>query len=178
MSVPMRVSSGTSVLTEIKEFAGLPKATQRYIRRSLDIGHDRRDAVRRWSRNPAETSSIREQGRAYRRLDGIRNGLATVIGPVEGGDLIGPLVATSGFDLAQGKLPNFAAYRFLYERLLGAAARPWLPASAALPLIHPEQRRALLRSISEAVAMAPSWSSREPAFMPEWVEKVELIAAP
>ena len=74
-------------------------------------------------------------------------------------------------------MPDFAAYRFLYERLIGAAVRPWLPgafcAAAALPHLHPERRRALLQSISEAAATAPGWSNREPVFFPEWVEKVD-----
>jgi len=82
----------------------------------------------------------------------------------------------TAFDLGQNRIDNFGAYRFLYERLLGAAVRPWLPAAfcgaAALPYLHPSRRRGLLQSISEAAATAPGWSSREPAFFPEWVEKV------
>ena len=71
--------------------------------------------------------------------------------------------------------------RFLYERLIGASSRPWLPAAfcaaAALPHLHPDRRRILLQSISESAATAPGWSSREPVFWPEWVEKVDLKAA-
>ena len=44
-------------------------------------------------------------------------------------------------------------------------------AAAALPQIKPERRKHLLQSISEAAATAPGWSSREPSFYPEWVEK-------
>ena len=47
-------------------------------------------------------------------------------------------------------------------------------AAAALPHLHPEKRRTLLQSISEAAATAPGWSNREPAFFPEWVDKVEI----
>src|SRR3546814_6520150 len=96
------------------------------------------------------------------------------------GDLMpfyGPLIALSGFDLGQGRLPSFSSYRFLYERLLGARVRPWLPgafASAAmLPSLDPTRRKALLETIPEAVATAPGWSIREPVFYPEWVEKCE-----
>jgi hypothetical protein len=46
-----------------------------------------------------------------------------------------------------------------------------------LPHLHPDRRRVLLQSISESAATAPGWSSREPAFWPEWVEKVDLRAA-
>ena len=47
-------------------------------------------------------------------------------------------------------------------------------AAAALPHLHPEKRRTLLQSISEAAATAAGWSNREPCFYPEWVEKVEM----
>jgi hypothetical protein len=94
---------------------------------------------------------------------------------------IGTLITLAAFDLGQDRLPNFAAFRFLYERLVGASSRPWLPAAfcaaAALPHLHPDRRRILLQSISESAATAPGWSSREPAFGPEWVEKVDSRAA-
>jgi hypothetical protein len=35
----------------------------------------------------------------------------------------------------------------------------------------------LLQSISEAAATAPGWSSREPMFLPDWVEKVDVPVA-
>ena len=38
---------------------------------------------------------------------------------------------------------------------------------------NPDKRKVLLQSISEAAATAPGWSTREPVFFPEWVEKVE-----
>ena len=88
-----------------------------------------------------------------------------------------PLITLSAFDLGQDRLCSFSAYRFLYERRIGPEVRPWLPsafcAAAALPHLHPEKRRKLLQSISEAAATAPGWSSRSPAFYPEWVEKIE-----
>jgi len=56
------------------------------------------------------------------------------------------------------------------------AVRPWLPSAfvgaAALPYLHPALRKSLLSSISAGQAAAPGWSSREPAFKPEWVDKV------
>ncbi|MGB3167393.1 MAG: hypothetical protein WBA68_11525, partial [Alteraurantiacibacter sp.] len=77
-------------------------------------------------------------------------------------------------DLAQEMIDGFSAYRFLYERLLGAAARPFLPAAfcgaAALPQIAPERRKMLLQSLSEAAATAAGWSSREPSFFPERID--------
>ena len=95
--------------------------------------------------------------------------------------LLAPLVTLTAFDLAGNRLTCFASYRFLYERLLGAAVRPWLPAvfvaAAALPHLHPDRRRHLLQSLSEGAATASGWSGREPVFFPEWVEKVDLAIA-
>ncbi len=169
-------------LSEMKEFAGFAAATQRYVRRSLDIGLDRDDALSRWSRDVVEAASIRAQARMYDRLPELRvmvpddNGLDAVE------PFMAPLVTVSAFDLGQGRLTTFSAYRFLYERLIGAEVRPWLPAAfcsaAALPTLHPDLRRRLLQSISEAAATASGWSSRQPSFYPAWVEKVDSTALP
>jgi hypothetical protein len=90
-------------------------------------------------------------------------------------EFMGKLLRIAAFDLAQERIECFSAFRFLYERLLGAEVRPFLPsafcAASALPQIRPERRKHLLQSISEAAATAPGWSSREPSFYPEWVEK-------
>jgi hypothetical protein len=169
-------------LAEMKEFAGFAAATQRYIRRSLDIGLDRDDALSRWSRDVVEAASIRAQARIYDRLPDLR-----AIVPDDSGldavePFMAPLISMSAFDLGQGRLSSFSAYRFLYERLIGAESRPWLPAAfcsaAALPQLHPDLRRKLLQSISEAAATASGWSTRQPAFFPAWVEKVESRALP
>jgi hypothetical protein len=181
MATNTKPADGALTLVEMKEFAGFSAATQRYIRRSLDVGLGRRDALRRWSRDVGEAASIRAQERMYRRLDHIRANVPDDSGLDEMEPVMGPLVTMTAFDLGQDRLPDFASYRFLYERLIGAAVRPWLPgafcAAAALPHLHPERRRALLQSISEAAATAPGWSSREPVFFPEWVDKVDVTVA-
>jgi hypothetical protein len=168
--------AGTTMLAEMQEFASFAKGTQRYIRRSLDVGLGRRDAIRRWARDPAETGSIRAQEEMYRRLDLVRETLPEDGGIEAAEAMIAPLVTLTAHDLGEGRLTGFRSYRFLYERLLGAAVRPWLPgafcAAAALPHLHPEARRRLLQSVSESVATAAGWSLREPLFVPEWVEKV------
>jgi hypothetical protein len=181
MSTRTRPANGAAALAEIKEFGGFAKGTQRYIRRSLDIGLDRRDAVKRWSRDVAEAAAIRAQQQIYRRLDHIRAHVPDDNGIDAMEPMMAPLITMTAFDLGQDRLSCFASYRFLYERLIGAAVRPWLPAAfcaaAALPHLHPDKRRALLQSISEAAATAPGWSSREPTFYPEWVEKVDVTVA-
>ncbi len=174
-------TGGVLLLSEIKEFASFPKATQRYIRRSLDVAYGRSNPVETWSRDEGETASIRAQGRFYKQLDRLRADVPDDSGLDTIEPFLGTLVTLVAFDLGQDRLPTFAAYRFLYERLLGASARPWLPAAfcaaAALPHLHPDRRRLLLQSISESAATAPGWSNREPVFWPEWVEKVDVAAA-
>jgi len=172
---------GEAYLAEITEFGSFSKGAQRYIRRSIDVGLARRDAVRRWARDPGEAGEICQQARHYRRLDALRGKIPDDAAIEEMEPLMAPLVTLTAFDLGAGRLDGFCAYRFLYERLLGAAVRSWLPgafcAAAALPHLHPDRRRRLLQSISETAATAPGWSSREPVFYPEWVEKVDLAIA-
>ncbi|MDF7773752.1 hypothetical protein P1X14_00705 [Sphingomonas sp. AOB5] len=177
MGARMKPAEGAMTLAEMKEFASFAAATQRYIRRSLDIGLERDDAMVRWSRDVVEAASIRAQARMYDRLTEIRALLPddSALDAIE--PFMAPLVTVTAFDLSQGRLTNFSAYRFLYERLVGAEVRPWLPAAfcsaAALPHLHPDLRRKLLQSISEAAATASGWSNRQPAFFPQWVEKVD-----
>ncbi|MBM7407359.1 MULTISPECIES: hypothetical protein [Sphingomonas] len=182
MGARMKPAEGAMTLAEMKEFAGFSAATQRYIRRSLDIGLDRQDAMERWSRDVVEAASIRAQARLYDRLPEIRALVPDDSGLEAVEPFMAPLLVVTAFDLGQGRLTSFSAYRFLYERLLGAEARPWLPsafcASAALPHLHPELRRKLLQSISEAAATASGWSLRQPAFFPAWVEKVDQRSLP
>ncbi|MDZ7894409.1 MAG: hypothetical protein U5M50_05230 [Sphingobium sp.] len=177
-----RPADGAITLAEMREFASFTSATQRYIRRSLDIGLHRRDAMEVWSRDLVEAASIRAQARVYDRLDHIKSMIPDDSGLDQVEPFMAPLVTISAFDLGQDRLTSFSAYRFLYERLIGAGARPWLPgafcAAASLPHLHPEKRRGLLQSISEAAATAVGWSNREPNFYPEWVDKVDVDKAP
>lgn len=177
-----RPADGAITLAEMREFASFTSATQRYIRRSLDIGLHRRDAMEVWSRDLVEAASIRAQARVYDRIDHIKSMIPDDSGLDQVEPFMAPLVTISAFDLGQDRLTSFSAYRFLYERLIGAGARPWLPgafcAAASLPHLHPEKRRGLLQSISEAAATAVGWSNREPNFYPEWVDKVDVDKAP
>ena len=174
-------AGGALLISEMKEFAGFTKATQRYIRRSLDVAYGRTDPLDTWARDDVEAASISAQARFYKQLDHLRLQIPDDSGLDMIEPFLGMMVTLAAFDLGQDRLPNFAAFRFLYERLVGASARPWLPAAfcsaAALPHLHPDRRRTLLQSISESAATAPGWSSREPAFWPEWVEKVDNRAA-
>src|SRR3546814_14583107 len=72
MGSRMKQARGAMALAEMKEFAGFSAGTQRYVRRALDIGLDREDALARWSRDVVEAASIRAQARLYDRLPDLR----------------------------------------------------------------------------------------------------------
>jgi hypothetical protein len=164
-------------IAEMREFAGFAPREQRYIKRSLDIGLARTDAFRRWGRSEAENTAIRRQYVAYQDLKALRALIPVEGNPNEIERFLSKLVRLAVFDLEQERIASFSAFRFLYERLLGAAVRPYLPAAfcaaSALPAIRPERRKTLLQSLSEAAATAPGWSEREPAFFPEYVDDFE-----
>ena len=165
----------TQIFAELKLFAAFSAAEQRFIRRSLDVGLGRGKA-NRWARGPQELREIEAQQRRYRSLELIGACIPDDIDP-EGTEIfIAPLINLVAADLAERKLEDFEAFRFLYERLLGPNIRPWLLsafcAAAALPCVHPDQRRKLLQSIPVQDAVAAGWSVRPALFYPEWVEKV------
>jgi hypothetical protein len=175
------MSSSFRTIAEMKEFATFSPAAQRYIRRSLDVAATPEHAVSVWARSAPEEADIRAQARLYERLPEIRMLVPEVADNFVAEPLIARLLPLSTHDLAQAKIVTFGAYRFLYERLLGTPVRPWLPScflsAAALPTLHPDLRRRLLMSVSEAAATASGWSNREVGFFPTWVEKVETLAA-
>jgi hypothetical protein len=166
----------TQMLCEMKLFAGFSAAEQRFIRRSLDVGLGRRDALECWARNADEISRIEAQSRRYRMIGLVRTCIPDDVEPEAAECFLAPMITMSAGDLGEGKLTEFEAYSFLYERLLGAGVRPWLVgafcAAAAMPCIHPDLRKQLLQSIPVQDAVASGWSIREPLFYPEWVEKV------
>lgn len=161
-------------ICEMREFASFSPAEQRFITRSLDVFLGRNDAFKAWSHETGGSAAIRGQYLAYRQLRSLKADVPCTTSLDGVTDFIGTLVRISAQDLAQDQIDSFCAYRFLYERMLGASARPYLPAAfvaaAALPQIHPDRRRGLLQSLSEAAATAPAWSDREPAFYPERID--------
>jgi len=170
------------MIAEMKEFAGFSGAEQRYIRRSLDVAALGIGAAQRWARHDDEETGINTQARLYRTLlPLIRASIPDDLAVDAAAEVMTPLITLSASDLAEGRLSSFAAYRFLYERLLGPGARPWLPsaflAAAALPTLHPSLRKSLLGSITAGDVTAAGWSIHEPAFTPEWVEKVPVTVS-
>ena len=170
-----QLRTATSTINELREFASFSASEQRYIKRSIDIALGRQDAFKLWARDAAEISSIRSQYVVYQELKALRGPMPDEAGFDGLESFIGTLIRIAAFDLTQERLESFSSFRFLYERILGAKVRPWLPAAfcaaSALPQIRPDWRKRLLHSISEAAATAPGWSETEPVFFPEWVEK-------
>src|SRR5437868_9036446 len=158
------------MIAEMKEFASFSAAEQRYVRRSLDVAQaGAMSAAERWSRNAAEDARIDAQSKLYRTLlQAIRTSVPDDIAVDAAAEFIGPLIALSAFDLGEGKLGSFAAYRFLYERLLGGSIRPWLASAyvgaSALPYLHPGQCKSLRGAITAGEAAAHGWSNRNAAF--------------
>ncbi len=168
--------AGTSslLIAEMREFASFSPCAQRFIRRSLDVGLGRCDAFRQWARDGSECAAIRRQYIAYQPLKALRGAIPAAAEAVVPEGFLGAAIRIAAGDLAEERLDGFPPFRFLYERLLGAEARPWLPgifcAAAALPQIAPHQRKRLLQSLSEAAATAAAWSDEAPGFYPEYIE--------
>jgi hypothetical protein len=177
MEFAMDRKLSTQMLGEMKEFASFSAAEQRFIRRSLDVGLNRCDACQRWARSTDEASEIDAQARRYRTLDLLRACVPDDDAADEAEPFLASLITISSTDLRGGRITCFEAYRFLYERLIGPEARPWLVsafcAAAAQPGVHPELRKHLLQSLSVFDVTAAGWSIRAPIFSPEWVEKVQ-----
>ena len=126
----MAVTNAASMtICEMREFASFTAAEQRYIRRSLDIGLGRQDAFKLWGRTADENAAIRSQYVAYQDLKLLRSAIPSDTGFEAMEGFIGKLTRVAAFDLAQDRIASFSAFRFLYERLLGANARPWLPSA-------------------------------------------------
>lgn len=171
--------SASTTIAEMREFASFTPDEQRYIKRSLDIGLARGDAFKLWGRGERDCIAIRRQYVAYRDVIALRELVPSSNAPSEIESFMGSAVRMAAFDLGQEQIGSFSAFRFLYERLIGAKVRNYLPsvfcAASALPQIEPEQRKVLLQSLSEAAAMAAGWSDRAPSFFPEYVEDVEAV---
>jgi len=104
MGTNAKPADGAITLAELREFASFSSATQRYIRRSLDIGLHRRDAMKLWSRDMVEEASIRAQARIYGRLDEIKARVPDDSGLEQVEPFMAPLVTISAFDLGQDRL--------------------------------------------------------------------------
>ncbi len=172
-------NTGQLAINELREFASFTPKEQRYIKCSLDIGLERENMesiFEHWVRDGTEESHVRAQSKLYgEKIPLLRALIPANTEDTEISQFIGELTRVSVYDLSREYIVSFSAYRYLYERMLSAKARPWLPsafcAAAALPYIRSENRKVLLHSISETAATATGWSPEEPRCFPEWIEK-------
>jgi hypothetical protein len=173
MATQIKLGRGALILAEMQEFASFGPDTQYYVRRSLDAAFAPELAVDRWARSDEEAASIRAQSHIYRALPLIRGSIPIENDLASADTFLFALMSTSIFDLSGVGIAAFPHYRFLYERLLGAAIRPWLPsafaAAAALPHLIPKRRHVLLTSMGGA--WTDRWSSMEPGFYPDWLAR-------
>jgi hypothetical protein len=179
MLVQIKLGAGEMMFAEMQEFGSFGIEAQRYICRSLDVAFSHDNSPAPWARNEREAHDISAQKHAYRLLRGIRAALPASDGFMDAEAFLFPLIAVSTFDVTCGPIISFAEYRFLYERLLGAAARPWLAsaflAAASAPHFPAEIRQALVRSVNSG--LTERWSTAEPAFRPEWLGDDQQLAA-
>lgn len=171
MSHQIVLSKGKAILDEIQEFGCFAYETQRYMCRSLHVAFRPAQTAVEWARDEAEANTIGAQERLYKTLPLIRSSVPRRDGFVDANSFLFPLIGVTAFDLSGRCIHSFAEYRFLYERLIGAAARPWLAsvfaAASALPCLGAEERRALLESIGGA--FTANWSATDPTFFPDFL---------
>ncbi len=167
------IGTASPAVAELAEFAGFSREEQLYIERSLDLALGE-SSLRELAREGEHLAGLRERRCAYRELRALRFAMPQPGCPAALDGFMGMLLRSTAQDLARGSLGCFGAYRFLYERLMGAAVRPWLPAAfcgaAAMPQIPPHRRKALLGTLTEAAATAGGWSNLEPSFFPRSLE--------
>jgi hypothetical protein len=177
MSTRQPISIGSMFIAQVREFASFTPREQQYILRSLDIAQNNEKIFFHWERDVKEGISVQEQIEDYAIVNGLRRIMPQEYDESMIESFMGPLIKLTVSDLARDYIDSFCAYRFLYERLLGALVRPWLPstfcAAAAVPDLRPDRRKKLLQSISEASATASSWSKWEPFFIPKRVNNID-----
>jgi hypothetical protein len=119
----------------MKEFASFPKATQRYIRRSLDVAYGRSDPMETWARDEIEAAAIAAQARFYKQLDHLRLQIPDDSGLDMIEPFLGMLVTLAAFDLGQDRIQNFAAFRSAHGRRRKRSNGPPItsPASPSSP---------------------------------------------
>ena len=179
MASQFKLAAGAIMLGEIQEFASFPFAARRYICRSLDLSYVPDLSLDDWAHTASEADDLRTQMQVYRLLPGIRDSVPCDEACINAEGFLFPLITVTAFDLSCRCLDSFAAYRFLYERLLGPMVRPWLSstfaAASALPHFSVDERGALLASVG--AELTDQWSAVEPTFYPQWVGILEGVAA-
>ena len=181
MTTLTKSTTGAQALGELQEFAGFPAETQRLIRLALQARFGCPETLLEGAVSVEEACSLRARIAFYAKLEAIKEAIPVDDDISSVTTLLCWLVPLTVFDIAHRDLNSFSAYRFLYERLLGAAVRPWLLGAfctaAAHPQLHPEHRRQLLQSINAGNCGAQGWSIREAVFHPQTIDADEASDA-
>jgi hypothetical protein len=179
MTEQIDITAGAVMFTEIQEFGSFGVDVQRYISRSLDVAFFPDVPAVARARDAREADDIRAQRQVYNLLHDIRAAMPKDQAYVDAEAFLFPLMGVTAFDVTCSPIIGFGQYRFLYERLLGAAVRPWLPgafaSAAALPHFPSDVREALLASAISA--LTDEWSTIEPSFYPEWLGELDPVQA-
>ena len=112
MATALPHHDGSLTLAELREFASFSAASQRYIRRSLDVAFERSDAIAVWSRDKMEAASIRAQQRIYTGLHHARMVIPDDAGLGDLSAFMAPVLTIAAFDLGQERIDSFGAFRF------------------------------------------------------------------
>jgi hypothetical protein len=179
MTEQIDITAGAVMFAEIQEFGSFSVDVQRYIGRSLDIAFYPDVPPAAWARDARETDDIHAQKQVYNLLHDIRAAMPKDHAYVDPEAFLFPLMGVTAFDVTCSPIISFGQYRFLYERLLGAAVRPWLPgafaSAAALPHFPSDVREVLLASTTNA--LTDEWSMVEPSFYPQWLGELDPVQA-
>ena len=124
---------------ERAEFAQFRSLVQIYIVRALDLGLPRNHPMERWHEGgPVGMAMLLARADAYRHLGVLREELQDCkqVGPdFRYWDAIRKAVR---FDVQHEEMGDIAAFRFLYERLLGPPIRPWITSLYLAAVTEPD----------------------------------------
>lgn len=154
---------------EQEEFSQFDLDTQQFITCSLLLATSPEEGLPLAARNLGGPVAL-AQADIYRMLEGARSKLPKSFAQWEMVEFFGYALAPSAFDLSLGKLTAFDAYRFLYERILGGGARPWLPslyiAAATAPSVPRDISRRAVEQFPWEAEIDRDWHTLDPLFMP------------
>ena len=178
----MKRKKKLDIFSEMEIFASFTPKTQRYMKVSLSIalGKDG-DPADKFSRSEEETNEIRFRQKIYLNIEHIARCLNSELDRDNFAHFVGYIIPIATYDLSHGIIYNFQQFYFLYERLFGPKIRMYLPmiysCVAASPMLNEDTRSDLFDNIhiSEATAPISFWGTEDCKFIPEWVDKVELI---
>lgn len=162
------------IVSEMRMYAAFQTSTRRFIVKALDFGLPRGDPMKRWDAQGSffSTEPLTRLTR-YAPIPQLRRQIANVPFTLASDTAALKLMYTcTAFDISMTGLDSFSAYRFLYERLFGAAARPWLVPVFCNCATSGKLSRQRRTELQNSVGMFDLWEDAlfapAPLFFPEW----------